>query len=66
MAKYPPLTVKRMLSVDGGNTYKPWEECSEEEIKLFQEVAPRKFEKSITDYLNAHPEEMERIASSKN
>lgn len=59
------ITVKRMLSVDGRKTYKPWEECTEEEIAKFRRKAPEAFGKAVSDYINSHPEFLESFCSER-
>ena len=60
--KTRPLKVRCFLSTSGiDGPYKPLEECTEEEIKLFRENAMKKWNKNLSDYYSAHPDEYRNL-----
>lgn len=62
MAKHKPLTVVNMISFDGiDGEYKPLEECTAEELKLFRNKVKERMSKSLSDYFSANPEELFKL-----
>lgn len=65
MAKGKPLTVVNMISFNGkGGEYKPMEECTAEELKLFRSKVKERMSKSLSDYYSANPAEFEKLIKS--
>ena len=61
MAKRKPITVERFVSIDGGETYKPWSEYTGEmHIKIATEMASSMVHK-LKELAEHNPETMEKL-----
>lgn len=61
MAKRKPITVKRMVSVDGGETYKPWEEYTAEEQTAIANCALATMANYLKEHAPHNPEIMDAL-----
>ncbi len=43
---------------------KPWDECSEEELKRFKKTASERLGKSMSRYFSQHPEEYQKLSEA--
>lgn len=58
MSKRKPITVKRMVSVDGGKTYKQWEEYTAEEQTTIANCALETMANYLKEHSSHNPEIM--------
>ena len=59
MPKYPPLTVERFISFDGGENYTKWEDCTPEQKKAASRCAARRLAESLQKIIDNRPEMFE-------
>lgn len=66
MAKRKPITVERFVSIDGGETYKRWEEYTgEEKVKIATKMASNMAHK-LKELAEHNPETMEKLYQTVN